>query len=107
MRFKKGSKGIVFLTFGIMATIILTLGACGGDSAGARLLSGGNKQSVYAHGQVWHGVTEMQSFPGPDGRLAIQFAHKGTPHWCFSAGCISGGANVSGTDVGATTRSAE
>ena len=56
---------------------------------------------------MWHGVTEMQSFPGPDGRLAIQFAHKGTPHWCFSAGCISGGANVSGTDVGATTRSAE
>ena len=107
MRFKEGSKRIVFLTFGIMAAIILTLGGCGGDSAGARLLSGGNKQSVYAHGQVWHGVTEMQSFPGPDGRLAIQFAHKGKPYWCFSAGCIAGGANVSGTDVGATTRSAE
>ena len=42
MRLKEGSKRIMFLTFGIVATIILTLGACSGDSAGARLLSGGN-----------------------------------------------------------------
>ena len=107
MRLKNKSKKIIFLVSGIVAGIILTLGACSGDSAGARLLSGGNKQSVYAHGQVWHGVTEMQSFPGPDGQLAIQFAHKGKPYWCFPAGCIAGGA-VGGTDMGAaTTRSAE
>ena len=107
MKLKNTSRKIMFLICGIIAGIILTLGACGGDSAGARLLSGGNKQSVYAHGQVWHGVTEMQSFPGPDGYLAIQFAHKGKPYWCFPAGCIAGGSQVSGTDVGATTRSAE
>ena len=107
MRLKNKSKKIIFLVSGIVAGIILTLGACSGESAGARLLSGGNKQSIYSHGQVWHGVTEVKSFPGPDGQLAIQFAHKGTPHWCFSAGCLAGGANVSGTDVGATTRSAE
>ena len=107
MRLKNKSKKITFLVSGIVAGIILTLGACSGDSAGARLLSGGNKQSIYSHGQVWHGVTEVKSFPGPAGQLAIQFAHKGTPHWCFAAGCLVGGASVSGTDMSARTRSAE
>ena len=107
MRLKNKSKKIIFLVSGIVAGIILTLGACSGESAGARLLSGGNKQSIYSHGQVWHGVTEVKYFPGPDGQLAIQFAHKGTAHWCFAAGCLAGGASVSGTDMSARTRSAE
>ncbi len=107
MKLKNTSRKIMFLICGIIAGIILTLGACAGDSAGARLLSGGNKQSVYAHGQAWHGVTETASFPGPDGKLAIRFVHKGKPHWCFSAGCLAGGHRVDGTDMSATTRSGE
>ena len=107
MKLKNISKKIVDLYFGIVMGIILSLGACDGSSPGARMFSGkGKGQSIYAHGQAFHNVQELRSFPGPDGQFAIQFADKGEPVWCFAAGCIVGGA-VGGTDMGATTRSAE
>ena len=88
-----------------MVGVILSLSACDGSSAGARMLSGQGSQSIYSHGQIFNNVSERTVFPGPDGRLAIKFVYKGEPMWCFSAGCIRGGANIAGSDM--TTRSAE
>ena len=107
MKLKNTSRKFMFLIIATVVGIILSLSACDGSSPGARLLSGGNKQSIHAHGQEWHGVTETSSFPGPDGQLAIRFVHKGRPYWCFPAGCISGGSPVNGADMSATTRSGE
>ena len=107
MKLKNTSRKFMFLIIVTVVGIILSLSACDGSSPGAQLLSGGNKTSIYAHGQVWHGVTESSTFPGPDGQLAIRFVHKGKPHWCFSAGCLAGGNRVDGTDMSATTRSGE
>ena len=107
MKLKNMSKKIVFLFFVSVIGMILSLGACDGSSPGARMFAGkGKGQDIYAHGQAWHNVQELRSFPGPDGQHSIQFANKGEPVWCFAAGCVVGGA-VGGTDMGATTRSAE
>ena len=103
MKLKNVLKKFMFIVLGLMVSVILSLGACDGSSAGARMLSGQGSQSVYAHGETFHSVSELSSFPGPDGRLAIKFVYKGEPIWCFSAGCIRGGANIVSSDM--TTRS--
>ena len=103
MKLKNILKKFMFLVMGLVVIVIVTLSACDGGSAGARMLSGQGSQSVYAHGETFHSVSELSSFPGPDGRLAIKFVYKGEPIWCFSAGCIRGGANIVSSDM--TTRS--
>ena len=103
MRIKNISKKFIFIVFGFVVGMILSLSACDGSAPGSRLLSGQGNRSIYAHGQTFHNVSEMTSFPGPDGRLAMKFVYKGEPIWCFSAGCIRGGANIAGSDM--STRS--
>ena len=103
MRIKNISKKFIFIVFGFVVGMILSLSACDGSAPGSRLLSGQGSQSIYSHGQTFHNVSEMTSFPGPDGRLAMKFVYKGEPIWCFSAGCIRGGANIAGSDM--STRS--
>ena len=105
MKLKNILKKFMFLVMGLVVSVIVTLSACDGSSAGARMLSGQGSQSIYSHGQIFNNVSEMSSFPGPDGRLAIKFVYKGEPMWCFSAGCIRGGVNIAGSDM--TIRSAE
>jgi len=105
MKIKNISKKFMFLVSGFVVITILSLSACDGSSAGARMLSGQGSRSIYSHGQTFNNVSEVSSFPGPDGQLAIKFVYKGEPIWCFSAGCIRGGVNIAGSDM--TTRSAE
>ena len=105
MKLKNISKKFMFIVLGLMVSMILSLSACDGSSAGARMLSGQGSQSIYSHGQIFNNVSEMTSFPGPDGRLAMKFVAKGEPVWCFAAGCIRGGSAVAGSDM--TTRSSE
>ena len=105
MKLKNILKKFMFLVMGLVVSVIVTLSACDGSSAGARMLSGQGSRSVYSHGQTFNNVSEVSSFPGPDGQLAIKFVYKGEPIWCFSAGCIRGGVNIAGSDM--TTRSAE
>ena len=105
MKLKNVLKKFMFIVLGLMVGVILSLSACDGSSAGARMLSGQGSQSIYSHGQIFNNVSERTVFPGPDGRLAIKFVYKGEPMWCFSAGCIRGGSAVAGSDM--TTRSAE
>ena len=105
MKIKNISKKFMFLVSGFVVITILLLSACDGSSPGAKLLSGSGGQTIYAHGQIFNNVSEMTSFPGPDGRLAMKFVAKGEPVWCFAAGCIRGGVNVAGSDMG--TRSGQ
>ena len=105
MKLKNILKKFMFLVMGLVVSVIVTLSACDGGSAGARMLSGQGSRSVYSHGQTFNNVSEVSSFPGPDGRLALRFVYKGEALWCFSAGCIRGGVNIAGSDM--TTRSAE
>jgi hypothetical protein len=109
MKLKNMSKRIVFFVTVSVIGIVLSLGACDGSSPGARMLSGKGINSVYSHGEAFHGVTEVSTFPDPSGRLAIKFVVKGEPYWCFAAGCIRGqnSANVSDSSGSSTTRSAE
>ena len=99
MKIKNNSKKFMFLVSGFVVITILSLSACGGNAPGARLLSGSGSKSVYSHGEIFNNVSEVSSFPGPDGRLAIRFVYKGEPMWCFAAGCIRGGSNVAGSDM--------
>jgi hypothetical protein len=105
MKLKNILKKFMFLVMGLVVIVIVTLSACDGGSAGARMLSGQGSRSVHSHGQTFNNVSELSSFPGPDGQLALRFVYKGEPIWCFSAGCIRGGGNIAGSDM--TTRSAE
>ena len=103
MRIKNISKKFIFIVFGFVVGMIFLLSACEGNAPGSRLLSGSGSRSVYSHGQIFNNISEMTSFPGPDGRLALRFVYKGEPIWCFAAGCIRGGSNVAGSDM--STRS--
>jgi hypothetical protein len=92
-------KLILFLAFGIAGVVISAMSGCDGSSPGSRMLSGrGGSGSVYAHGEAFHNISEMSTFPDPTGHLAIKFVYKGEPHWCFASGCIRG-TEVAGNDL--------
>ena len=77
MKLKNILKKFMFLVMGLVVSVIVTLSACDGSSAGPRMLSRQGSRSVYSHGQTFNNVSEVSSFPGPDGRLALRFVYKG------------------------------